>query len=86
MASLDRVEEKLDKVAERIGSIETTLAVQAQSLAHHVKRTDLLEARVEQFQEAKLQLTGAQKAAIAAGGLVSVALTAVEIYRLLRGA
>lgn len=44
---LTRIEEKLDRVVERIGSIDVTLAEQHLSLRHHIKRTDLLEATVK---------------------------------------
>ncbi len=40
---LERIENKLDKVVDEIGIIKTTLAVNTDSLVHHIKRTDLLQ-------------------------------------------
>jgi len=38
-----RIENKIDKVVEHIGSIDVTLAAQYVSLADHIRRTELLE-------------------------------------------
>lgn len=43
---LERIEEKLDKVVEHIGSIDITLATQHVSLAEHIKRTAMLEEQI----------------------------------------
>lgn len=42
-----RIEAKIDKVMEHIGSIDSTLAVQAVSLADHIRRTEILEKQIE---------------------------------------
>lgn len=44
---LDRLHAKLDKVVESIHSIDKTLAVNTASLEEHVKRTNLLQTKVE---------------------------------------
>jgi len=41
-----RIESKLDKVMEHIGSIDSTLAAQAVSLTDHIRRTELLEVAI----------------------------------------
>lgn len=38
-----RIEDKLDKIVDRISSIDSTLAAQHVSLEDHIKRTALLE-------------------------------------------
>lgn len=42
-----RLEDKVDKIVEKIGNIDVTLAKQSVILEEHVKRTNLLEARIE---------------------------------------
>ena len=42
-----KTEEKIDKIAEDIGEIKITMAVNTESLKEHIKRTNLLEKRVE---------------------------------------
>ena len=44
----DRVHEKLDKIVCEIGEIRVLDAVQNQQLKEHIRRSDLLEQRVEQ--------------------------------------
>lgn len=43
---LKAVHGKLDKLQEHGASVDVTLAAQAKDIAHHIKRTDLLEAEV----------------------------------------
>lgn len=43
----NRIEAKLDKIADDIGKIEVTQARQADSLEYHIKRTDTLEDMVK---------------------------------------
>lgn len=40
---LDRIEDKIDKLGERLNSIDVTLAAQHVSLEHHIRRTEILE-------------------------------------------
>lgn len=44
---LGRIEEKIDSIADRLNSIDVTLAKQEQQLAYHIRRTDLLEEQVK---------------------------------------
>ncbi len=41
-----RFESKLDRVVERIGSIDATLAAQHVSLKDHIRRTNILEGKI----------------------------------------
>jgi membrane carboxypeptidase/penicillin-binding protein PbpC len=43
----DAIDEKLEKITEKLSSIDVTLAVNTQSLVEHVKRTNLLEAELK---------------------------------------
>jgi len=40
---LERIEVKVDKITEHIGSIDVTLAAQHESLKQHIERTNKLE-------------------------------------------
>lgn len=40
---LDRIENKIDKIVDRIGSIDVTVAKQQVSLDEHIARTNILE-------------------------------------------
>ena len=48
---LDRLEAKIDKIAEAVASVDRTLERNTTSLEFHVKRTDLAEQRIEQVAE-----------------------------------
>lgn len=43
---LIRIEDKLDKIVDRLGSVDITLAKQHDQLEYHIKRTNLLEAEL----------------------------------------
>jgi len=43
METIARIEDKLDKIAERQGEMAALLAVQAEQLKEHMRRTALLE-------------------------------------------
>lgn len=65
MAEIDdriiRIENKIDKVVEHLGSIDSTLAAQHESLKIHIKRSDLLEAQVEPLKTHVAMVSGALK-------------------------
>ena len=42
-----RIEDKLDKIVDHISNIDTTLAKQSVILDEHIKRTELLEKKLE---------------------------------------
>lgn len=44
---LERIENKIDKIVEDISEIKTITAKQQVSLDYHIKRTDLLEEKLE---------------------------------------
>lgn len=44
---LDKIDDKIDKIQEKISSIDVTLAAQHESLKIHIKRTNLLEQKIE---------------------------------------
>lgn len=76
---LGRIENKLDKVVDRISSIDTTLASQHEILATHIRRTEALEAIVEPMQRVSLMQRGAFALVGIVGSLVGVAAAVFEI-------
>jgi archaellum component FlaC len=74
-----RIEDKIDKVVEHIGSIDSTLAAQHVSLKEHMRRTELLEQEIEPIKAHVDMVSGAVKlilftAAICGGieGIISL--------------
>ncbi len=47
---LDRIEDKIDKIGDKIGAIDITLVAQHESLKHHIRRTEILEEIVKPIQ------------------------------------
>lgn len=46
-----RIEDKLDSIVEKIASIDVTLAKQSVILDEHIKRSNLLEAKMEPIEK-----------------------------------
>lgn len=42
-----RLESKIDSIQERIASVDVTLAVQAEQLSGHIRRTEIAEKRLD---------------------------------------
>lgn len=51
LAKLDKIDEKVDRIDKTLAVQEKTLQVQAEQLSEHIRRTNLLEVRVEQTAE-----------------------------------
>ena len=47
--SLDKMNEKVDKICNGMSEMNTTLAVNTRELETHIKRSELLEARVDKM-------------------------------------
>jgi len=45
---IEKLHDKLDAVQEIQGEIRTVQAEQAKDISHHIRRTDVMEARIEQ--------------------------------------
>lgn len=74
----DRVEKKLDKIAEDITEIKVTLAGQHVSLVEHVRRTNLLEKKIEPIQKHVDYIQGGIKLILLLGGVAAI-IEAVSI-------
>lgn len=69
-----RIEEKLDKIVEKISDIDITLAKQSVILDEHVKRTNMLEAKIQPIEKHMIMLNGVLKFL----GLVAVFIAIIE--------
>ncbi len=58
---LERIEDKIDSLVSKVASIDVTLAKQHESIKHHIKRTDLLEAEVKPIKTHVDRVSGAMK-------------------------
>lgn len=58
---LDRLEEKIDRVIEKTSSIDVTLAKQSVILDEHVRRTNLLEKKLEPIEKHVILMKGLMK-------------------------
>ncbi len=61
MDDYKRLEDKLDKVVDKIGSIDVTLAKQSVILEEHVRRTDILESKITPIEKHVIMVHGVLK-------------------------
>jgi hypothetical protein len=76
--SIVRIEEKVDKLGDRLGNIESTLSQQHESLKDHIRRTEVLEKKSDSFEKNMNQFQGAVKFI----KLLAVAAAIVEAIRI----
>lgn len=60
-SKLDRIDAKIDDVHENITQIKVTLAAQHESLKTHIRRTDLLEKKLEPLEKHVTMVQGSIK-------------------------
>lgn len=76
---LNRIEEKLDKVADRLTSIDVTLGRQEEQLAYHIKRTDMLEEQLAPVKTHVAMVNGALKLVGILGVLGAIIEATVQV-------
>lgn len=84
---MEEISKKLDKMDERLDNIQTLQAVHTEQLKEHMRRSDLLEKRIEQVdQELKpvekhvAMVNGALKLVGIIGTLAAIALALKELF------
>lgn len=77
---LERIEQKLDDTNEHLASIDKTLTAQHVSIDYHIKRTDLVEDRLEPLEKHVAEVSGVVKFIKLLTGLAAL----VEIYRMFK--
>jgi hypothetical protein len=73
------IHQKLDKIVEHMGSIDITLARQADSLVEHIRRTELLEHRIDPIEKNWLMHLGAIKLVGGVTGIIGFIAAVSEI-------
>lgn len=76
--ALDRIETKIDRLDERQDKADITLTAQHASLVEHVRRTNLLEAKLEPVEKHVAMMQGAIK-------LIGLVAIIAEIYHYVKG-
>lgn len=76
-----RIENKVDKISDKIGSIDSTLAAQHESLKDHIRRTELLEADVAPIKKHVAMVSGALKLVGLVGIIATIAEGTVEVLK-----
>ncbi len=74
---LERIENKIDDVNHRLGSIDTTLVAQHASIAEHIKRTRILESEFKPMRR-KIHMA---EGALAFISVIAVIATLVQLFR-----
>lgn len=69
---MSRIEDKIDKISDKIHSIDVTLAAQHESLKIHIKRTDLLEKKADKLEMVVSRTDGALKLVVAIAITVAI--------------
>lgn len=76
---LDKIEDKLDIVSDKIASIDKTLAAQHVSLQEHIRRTNILENKLEPVERHVTMINGVLKAI---GLLATIATIVGVVYEI----
>ena len=79
-STLDRIEKKLDDQNEHLGSIDVSIAEIKVDVAHHIKRTDDLQAEVTPLSDLRKEIKGVIKLIY----LISAIAAIVEAIRLFK--
>jgi hypothetical protein len=78
---MNRFEDKIDRITDRIASIDKTLGEQAVELKEHIRRTDLLEKKVEKSEEFINRQMGAVKLLMIIISIVAACETVVHYLK-----
>lgn len=82
---LNRIESKVDKLDDHLGSIDVTLAAQHESLKLHIKRTELLEMQLEPVKKHVATVNGAIKFIGVLAIFASIAEALMKFFELSAG-
>lgn len=85
---MDRIIEKLDELSEHLNQIRITMAVQAQQLAEHMRRTDLLEKKIDQVEtevyplrDSLIELKGIKKFIVLSGVVMTIIGVLIKVIK-----
>jgi hypothetical protein len=84
---LDKMDQKLDRIEDKISNIDVTLAKQAKDLEHHIYRTDLAEEQIklvkEEIQPIKKHVALMDASLRIIGAIASAVTFIAGVYKLL---
>lgn len=84
---LDKMDQKLDRIEDKISNIDVTLAKQAKDLEHHIYRTDLAEHNIEllrtEIQPVKRHVAIVDASLKIIGAIASIVTFAAGVYKLI---
>lgn len=75
----DKLENKIDKLDDRLNEYNTTNALNTQSLIEHIKRTNQLEERISPLEQRMLLVNTIVKICVAITGVAGFALVVLEL-------
>jgi endonuclease III len=78
----ERINHKLDKLFQKVSTIDVTLASQHESLKEHIRRTEILETKVEPMEKTMHMMSGALKLGSVAIMCISALVGICEIIRM----
>lgn len=79
----DKLEKKIDKLFDKVASIDSTLAAQHESLKEHIRRTELLETRIEPIEKHVIVMNSLRKLLTTAVVSISLVTGMIKIITLL---
>lgn len=71
---LMRIEDKVDQVSEKLGEINVTLSAQHVSLKEHIRRTNILEKKIEPIEKHVTMIQGIAKLIILASAVAAIVM------------
>lgn len=77
----NRLEEKIDKISDKISSIDVTLAKNTVSLEEHIKRTNILEQKLGPVEKHVNMVDGALKLIAVAAMVATIAESIHLIFK-----
>jgi hypothetical protein len=82
MSDLKRIEDKIDRLDEKLASVNVTLSSQHVVLSDHIRRTELLEAAIEPMKERINKVQGVIQFIVFLSVIATIVVGVVEAIKL----
>lgn len=82
LSKLDKIDSKIENVDSRLNEMDKTLVKQELNLAEHMRRTDLLENKLEPVEKHVERMQGALKLVVIIGTIVGIAVGIAKLLGL----
>lgn len=80
---INRIEDKVDKIIEKMAETNVILASQHESLVIHMKRSDLLEKKIEPVEKHVAMMQGAIKLVMLLGVMGSIISVVLKLSKVI---